>query len=148
MEIINKDILTVERGIICHQCNCVGAMGAGLAKDIRDRWFHIYEDYHLAVRKRELELGGCRIAMAEAGIFIAHLAGQYDIGRSKQQTDYQAVRSAIQELRRQIHGSYVLMRMPIYFPYGFGCGLGGGDWNEVYKILEEEIPGAVICKKD
>lgn len=148
MEIINQDILTVERGIICHQCNCIGAMGAGLAKGIRDQWFHIYEDYHLAIRRRKLKLGGCRIAMAVPGIFVAHLAGQYDIGRKKQYTDYNAVKSSLRELRRQINDSYILMRMPIYFPYGFGCGLGGGDWDEMLKILEEEIPGAVLCKKD
>ena len=148
METINQDILTVKRGIVCHQCNCVGAMGAGLAKGIRNQWPHVYKDYHLAIRNRDLELGGCRIIMAEPGIFIAHLAGQYDIGTRKQQTDYVAVRSALRELRRQINASYVLMRMPVCLPYGFGCGLGGGDWDKMLEILEEEIPGVILCKKD
>lgn len=146
MEVINKNILTVERGIICHQCNCIGAMGAGLAKQIRNRWPHIYADYRKAIELGELELGGCRLAMAEAGVVVAHLAGQFGIGNDKQYTDYKALRSALQNLTRQRNGSYVLMRKPIYIPFGMGCGLGGGDWNEVAKIIEDEIPGAVICK--
>jgi len=149
MEVINKDILTVRRGIICHQCNCIGAMGAGLAKQIRDRWPHIYADYRKAIEQGELKLGGCRIAEAQPGIYIAHLAGQYGLGRRKfnrPATDYLALSSALNELNRQINGSYVLMRMPIYIPFGIGCGLGGGDWEEVVKLLEEDATNAVICK--
>lgn len=151
MEVINKDILTVKRGIIGHQCNCIGAMGAGLAKQIRDRWSHIYADYRKAIEQGELKLGGCRIAEAQPGIYIAHLAGQYGIGRRKHgrpATEYLALSTALNDLNRQINGSYVLMRMPLYIPFGLGCGLGGGDWKEVYKIIEEDTPRAVICKKD
>jgi len=36
--------------------------------------------------------------------------------------------------------------MPIYIPFGIGCGLGGGDWEEVVKLLEEDATNAVICK--
>jgi O-acetyl-ADP-ribose deacetylase (regulator of RNase III) len=149
MEVINKDILTVKRGIICHQCNCIGAMGAGLAKQIRDRWPHIYADYRKAIETGELRLGGCRIATAEPGLYIAHLAGQHGIGRRKfgrPATEYLALSTALNDLNRQINGSYVFMRMPVYIPYGIGCGLGGGDWKEVSKILEEDTPGITICK--
>ncbi len=149
MEVINKDILTVKRGIICHQCNCIGAMGAGLAKQIRDRWPHIYADYRKAIERGELKLGECRIVEAQPGIYIAHLAGQHGIGRrqfNRPATEYLALSTAFHDLNGQIKSSYVLMRMPIYIPFGIGCGLGGGDWKEVSKIIEEDTPNAVICK--
>jgi O-acetyl-ADP-ribose deacetylase (regulator of RNase III) len=146
MEEVIKDILTVERGIICHQANCIGAMGAGLAKSIRDLWPHIYDDYYKAVKNQEFNMGDCRIAQAAPGVFVAHLAGQQGIGYRKKQTDYHSLRKAFRNLRRQINGSYVLLRMPIYIPYGIGCGLGGGDWEVVRKIIEEELPNAIICK--
>jgi O-acetyl-ADP-ribose deacetylase (regulator of RNase III) len=149
MEVINKDILTVKRGIICHQCNCIGAMGAGIAKQIRDRWPHIYADYRKAIELGELKLGQCRVAEAEPGLYIAHLAGQYGIGQRKHgqpATDYLALSSALNDLNRQRNGHYVFMRMPVYIPYGIGCGLGGGDWKEVINIIEEDVPYVTICK--
>ena len=27
--------------------------------------------------------------------------------------------------------------LTICMPYGIGCGIANGDWNEVYKIIEE-----------
>ena len=146
MEEIIRDILSIRRGIICHQANCIGAMGAGLAKSIRDLWPHIYDDYCKAVKNNEFRLGDCRIAQAAPGIFVAHLAGQQGIGYGKKNTNYSALREALKNLNRQINASYVLMRMPIYIPYGIGSGLGGGDWEFVRKILEEEVPNATICK--
>ena len=38
MKIIEKNILTIEKGIVCQQVNCQGVMGAGLAKSIKEKF--------------------------------------------------------------------------------------------------------------
>jgi len=41
----NSNILDVQTGIICHQTNCVGVMGGGLALQIRNKWPEVYKQY-------------------------------------------------------------------------------------------------------
>lgn len=51
IKFVNGNILTFperdEDTIICHQVNCKGVMGAGLAKQIRDKWPDVYDRYRL-----------------------------------------------------------------------------------------------------
>ena len=42
---IKGDILDVTEGFIVQQVNCFGVMGAGLAKQIRDKWPSVYNRY-------------------------------------------------------------------------------------------------------
>ena len=28
-------------------------------------------------------------------------------------------------------------KLSVAIPYGIGCGIANGDWNKVYKIIEE-----------
>ena len=45
---VKGDILTTptrnEDTVICHQVNCCGVMGAGLAKQIRDKWPVVFDE--------------------------------------------------------------------------------------------------------
>ena len=40
----HSDLLEIPSGVICHQVNCIGAMGAGLALQIRKKWSIVYEN--------------------------------------------------------------------------------------------------------
>ena len=146
MKTIEQNILEIDHGIICHQVNCQGVMGAGLAESIAKKWPRTKRDYVEALETGKLVLGGIWFSMINTTLLIAHIAGQDQYGRQKQHTDYGAVREGIRGLRRVIDGHALYSGLPIYFPHGFGCGLGGGDWNTMFKIIEEEIPRAIICK--
>ena len=41
----HSNLLNIRSGVICHQVNCIGAMGAGLALQIRNKWPIVYEKY-------------------------------------------------------------------------------------------------------
>ncbi len=43
MKIINGNLLEVKKGIIAHQCNCKGVMGAGIALQIKKKWIQYCE---------------------------------------------------------------------------------------------------------
>ena len=45
IEYIKGNILNATEGIIVQQVNCMGVMGAGLAKQIRDKWPSVYNRY-------------------------------------------------------------------------------------------------------
>ena len=40
---IQKDITTVEEGVVLHGCNCSGGFGSGVAGAIRKKWPDVYE---------------------------------------------------------------------------------------------------------
>jgi hypothetical protein len=144
MEVINKDILTVGRGIICHQVSTKGVARAGLAKALFDTYPEIGKLY----RRDPPGLGEVALWAVRHDLWICNLAGQLGYGRGRRFTDYDSVERGLEKLERIVnsfHGAAVLGELPIYFPYGMGCGLGGGDWEVVSKLIESVFPDATIC---
>ena len=60
---------------------------------------------------------------------------QYNFGKVKRQyVDYDAVRSCFKEIKTTFSGHR------IGFPL-IGAGLGGGDWDVISRIIDEELEG-------
>jgi hypothetical protein len=145
MNVITKDILTVEQGIICHQVNAKGVAGAGLAKDL----FALYPRVGQMYRRHTPSLGEIGMWAVNLELWICNLVGQASYGRRRRHTNYDAVEKGLSALKRAInshHGSRLWSELPLYFPYQMGCGLGGGDWEIVQSLIESCFPGAVICR--
>jgi len=146
---VEKDILTVEEGIICHQVNAMGKMGAGLALKVRRKWPAIYTTYKILCENGTVSLGKILVLPAVQGrLWVANVCGQKYYGRDKRYTDYDGVRKAFTELKewRDYLSGVAGKQIPIYFPYKMGCVNAGGDWMIYSKIIEEFFPDAVICK--
>ena len=170
---INKDILTVEKGIIVHSVNCLGAVG-GLVGAIARKWPKNVEEYrkHVDAHKHSVTLLGSVLEVNVApNLIIANLFGQYNIGTSKQQTEYAALISGFKRIADTVfygddyynfysdYDDFVDSVPPqrkrniltdIYIPYKIGCGLGGADWNLVSEIIEKVFENShkdvFICK--
>lgn len=139
VQIKDGDIFKSGADIICHQVNCKGVMGAGLAAEIRRRNPDVYDEYRKLCLEKDRELlGGCLIVGN-----IANLFGQYGYGRERCYTDYGALQLAFESLR-----GYGFQSIAI--PYGIGCGLAGGEWAQVSWIIYhvfEHYPGTVTIWK-
>lgn len=48
-------------------------------------------------------------------------------------TDYEAMKKALTEIKEYAKS----FDLSIAIPYKIGCGIANGDWNIVYKIIEE-----------
>lgn len=140
-----KDIFLSDSAIICHQVNCLGVMGAGIAKQMKQKYpenFDYYKELCDEFSYRpELLLGQCQLTMNSDDTmplpytrYIANLFGQVGYGRDRQQTDLKALFQAFLSLREQ---SKLIDKFTIAIPYSIGCGLGGANWNDVYKIIEK-----------
>ena len=69
-----------------------------------------------------------------------NIFGQDFYGRDKQYTDYNALfKGFVDSITdyRDINKFNCDVQIPIAIPYNIGCGLAGGDWNIVEKILKE-----------
>jgi O-acetyl-ADP-ribose deacetylase (regulator of RNase III) len=146
MKRIKKNILTVEHGIICHQVNAKGVMGAGLAAQIKLQFPRAFREYKSVYDNGELKLGGLIISTVsfEQQLYIANIVGQHDYGRSAVFTNYQALGLAFSSLRT--FRKSLDKEIPIFFPWKMGSGLGGGSWRIVKDIIEEYFPDAIICQ--
>jgi len=148
MNEIIRDILTVkENSIICHQVNCQKIMGAGLAKALSHKFPNLYQEYVDFSDKHTMSmLGSTQIVTVSArnNLHVANVFGQFGIGSSRIQTNYNAVEQAMNSLRNKSQ-EIGLYDWQIYFPYKMGCGLAGGTWPIYKAIIKEYFPNGVIC---
>lgn len=142
MRFVNGNILTPnteEHGVIvCHQVNCQGVMGAGLAKQIKIRFPRVFMCYREKCRHIKSGAGGvgdvqfCSV-VDKAGYIIANIFGQEGYGQDKPYTDYASLHKAFNTIAKTFP-SYT-----IRIPYLMGCGLGGGSWDTVYQIIQNTL---------
>lgn len=135
IKIINGNILEAHEDIICHQVNCRGAMGAGLAKQIKDKNPLVYSSYRTYCNSRSFEdlLGKSFIIISDdSKHYIANIFGQNGFGRGIQ-TNYGALQSGMLVVKQYARSK----QYSVAIPFGIGCGLAGGDWSIVYRIIED-----------
>lgn len=146
------NLLNSNCKVICHQVNCMGIMGAGIAKQIKDKWPNVAEEYKdfcnymlITTGTRHSLLGKCYLSKIDSERLVANIFSQYDYGRingSTCYTDYEDLDIALTNLKRHLTSIYnkeYLRQVTIGFPYNFGCGLAGGDWNTVLNILHKHF---------
>jgi O-acetyl-ADP-ribose deacetylase (regulator of RNase III) len=141
MNIIEGNILDITEGIICHQVNCKGVAGAGLAKQIRkyySGWFYEYQQE--SGMYGNANLGGIGIFTASPKLTIVNMYAQVGYGTDRRYTNYQALRECLQKVR-DFAG-----KRKVYLPKGVGCGLAGGDWQVVSAMIDEILPMAIVVK--
>lgn len=138
MKIVCGDILAINHGVIVHQVNCKKVMGAGLALQIRRKYPQHFADYMAA----EPKLGDIVVTCIHSTLYIIGVYGQYSYGRYGLHTNYSALRIAMIKAAQFAEQK----NLPLYIPYGIGCGLAGGDWNRVAAILSD-IPNCLVVRK-
>lgn len=118
--------------IVCQQVNCVGVMGAGLAKQIKARFPSVFEQYKSRCAERRDNLGTVLYCATDnqAGYVVANLFGQVGFGTDARQTDYSALKRCFLRIKQDYP------KATIRIPYRLGCGLAGGDWNVVKGLIE------------
>jgi O-acetyl-ADP-ribose deacetylase (regulator of RNase III) len=147
MQILQGDIFDIKEGIICHQVNCMGKMGAGIALAIRKMFPQVYSDYMAAYQLGKLQLGHVIFTPIISGkLIIASLCGQHRYGRDKQYTDYAAVEKCLARVNE--YNNWHNGKLPIHIPYKMGCVNAGGNWNVMVSTINGIIPHAIVVRKD
>jgi O-acetyl-ADP-ribose deacetylase (regulator of RNase III) len=136
------DILLIKEGIICHQVNCLGIMGAGLAYQIKNKYPNVFIKYKEFCSKYQIYelLGKIQICSVESYLAICNIFGQEFTSLGKN-TSYDAVDKALESLK-----GYYDSSLNIYFPKNMGCCLGGGIWNIYLEIIKTYFPNGIIVE--
>ncbi|WP_406850515.1 hypothetical protein WEU38_12070 [Cyanobacterium aponinum AL20118] len=142
LTILKQNILDVNEGIIGHQVNAMGVMGAGLAKHLAKKYPSNYRAYRNAYRKGDLNLGSLILHQLSPQLYIGNLVAQDKYGTDKRYTNYDYLAESLSHL----HNISIKYNLTPYLPYGLGCGLGGGDWSVVNDIISTHCPNAILCQ--
>lgn len=147
------NLLDAPVDYICHQVNCQGRMGSGIAKQIRERWPVVYEQYTACFQEREEKIaemcGGFEYQLDVSETLLSHLqqipindkqtvinmfAQQWYGYDGKRYTSYDAFWNCLEGIKASIpKGS------KIGFPAKIGCGLGGANWEVIAKMIMEVL---------
>lgn len=121
-----------DKRIIIHQVNCKGVMGAGFAKQVKDKYPQLFKNYRERCMMFDYtELLGTNYYYEDENIIIVNMFSQNNYGTEARQTNYEAMATCLDKIRK------MYPTQTIVAPYRIGCGLGGGDWNIVSKLLEK-----------
>ena len=126
------------RKIITHICNDIGAWGAGFVLALSKKWKEPEAMYREAFRKKQKPmLGQVQYVFLGDNIMVANMIAQKGVGYSEDGTPpirYAAVRAALADVNDTAWRIGATIHMP-----RIGCGLAGGQWEEIEKILQQVL---------
>jgi O-acetyl-ADP-ribose deacetylase (regulator of RNase III) len=153
--IIKGDITEADEEFIIHQVNCMNAMGSGVAKALFTKWADVKHIYHRDCEHNKLVgksqdnllgfIGIVPVSTLNGNKYVINAYSQLTYGNDGvQHTDYDAVAKCFILSRNMMD----VMEVPkIAIPFGYGCGLGGGDWDIVYGIIKDIFGSKAVLYK-
>ena len=155
--LITDDIIQADRygiPIIVQQCNCVTLRPLGLALQIANQLnVNTYSLrrpsslYNRCLPTDESQPGTISIHSSNKSLLVANLYAQIGPGKpGKYHLDTYVNRKqwfdvCLKELHR--HLTYNSINR-VAFPYGIGCGLAGGKWEDYFQMIQMNLPGIQV----
>jgi O-acetyl-ADP-ribose deacetylase (regulator of RNase III) len=153
---IKCNIFESGADVICHQVNCRGEMNTGVAAQVRQRYPWVYGEYKAFLSCYDSEklieecvLGSYQQVYIDETRVINNIFAQFDFGYDgKCYTSY----DALEKVLNNIADDKNYKGRTVAFPYKMGCHRGGGDWDIVYKMIEDAFKNSdcevLICEYD
>ncbi|MBP1308842.1 O-acetyl-ADP-ribose deacetylase (regulator of RNase III) [Paenibacillus sp. 1182] len=152
---VTGDLLEAKELVIGQQVNCLGIMGGGLAKYIKEKYPIVFKEYvalcEVDPKGRSL-MGHCQWVEVKEDIveendtlfvypenegkivkIVANLFGQHEIGTDRKRTEEAFLWKALEAMKEKAKKKGYSCALP----YELGSRLGGGDWSEILGIIKE-----------
>lgn len=144
IKIIDGDLLESGANVILHQVNCKAKMNSGIAKQIREKYPEVYEQYMKAFKQvpnSQSLLGHAQSVLVENNSkIIFNLFAQDNYGYDgKQYTNLKALQQCFENALKQVKDLEDKLKttLSIAMPYKISATRGGAKWEDVYAIIEE-----------
>lgn len=142
---IKCDIFNSGADMICHQVNCQGIMGSGIAKQVREKYPVVYEEYKKKcdIYSPKALLGIAQFVGTQSkhntpflGIF--NLYAQENFGYDgKQYTNYNALYKCLEKVKESVPVNPTGEKYVVAIPYKMSCCRGGANWELVFGLIED-----------
>lgn len=120
---------------IIHINNNLGAWGGGFVLAVSEKWIEPEVEYRRAIQKQEIELGDIQIVPIEDFAVVVNMVAQDGFPTDKRPCaiDYEALAECLRKIAKRLPPQYSINLPRI------GTGIGGGDWNVIEEILNNEL---------
>lgn len=157
MEIMSGDILSLKHGILVQGCNCQGAMGSGLAKQVLGRYPGVAQRYKARHAEFGLQLGDVQYVWNPKLLETRPAAGRAHLRRQDHCLDLPPELVIANAMTQEFYGKeegvryvsypaifsvFARVRMlamatglPVAFPL-IGAGLAKGEWPRIQAAIE------------
>jgi O-acetyl-ADP-ribose deacetylase (regulator of RNase III) len=136
MKYVDGDLIKLAKegkfDVIGHGCNCFSNMGAGIAKAIREEFPDAYTADKFGGRTGDKNKLGTFTKFEYPNLTVLNLYTQFQYGTQTIEVVYPAIRMCMKAIKENYSGKRIGLPM-------IGAGLGGGDWNIISQIIEEEL---------
>ena len=112
--------------MIGHGCNCHKMMATGIARQIADRYNDAFRVDYMDPRNTHRRLGDYTLSEEQS---VLNLYTQYNPGRA---FDVEAFTICMRKVNLNFPGLHIGLPQ-------IGCGIAGGDWNQVKEIIKKEL---------
>jgi len=123
--------LNGQFNIIAHGCNCFCRMKRGIAPQIAKE----FDSAEVADNQTETgdfnKLGNYSYSY-QKGIYIINCYSQFRWDSTTRPLDYEALTLCLRKINMQFPGKHIGLPK-------IGCGLAGGNWDVVKKIIQQEL---------
>ena len=123
--------------LIVHICNDIGGWGKGFVLALSKKWKKPEQEYREWYKSQDkFELGEVQFVEIDSELSITNMIGQHKIKRLKGQVPirYEAVEKCLSKVADYSKENNFSIHMP-----RIGCGLAGGDWNTIEKIIQKKL---------
>lgn len=130
---ITGDLLASDADFIAHGCNAVGGFGSGVAGQIAKQFPRVKHAYIERHHTLGHELGDVHFVYRgdKPGKYIVNCITQQEYyPRDRVHADYEAIETCMRKVKDYANGRTIAIPK-------IGCGLAGGSWKIVEKILNK-----------
>jgi O-acetyl-ADP-ribose deacetylase (regulator of RNase III) len=125
--------------VIVHICNDVGGWGAGFVVAISKRWPEpeaAYRRWHKGLGDVPFALGEVQFVEVEPSLCVANMIAQRHVVATGgvPPVRYEAVEAALTKVAQFAKERDASVHMP-----RIGCGLAGGKWEEIERIVQHTL---------
>lgn len=123
--------------VIIHQANLFHTFGAGIAKQIKEKFPEAYAADCKTVHGDKSRLGNYSYAFSNDKL-ILNLYSQFGLSSSNRVTSYDAMVTGLTKIKLDIECNVFDLQdnFKIGMPHKIGCGLANGNWEIVNSILK------------
>lgn len=141
--------------IIAHVCNDMGGWGRGFVLAISEKWNEPEVEYRKLKKEGKLALGFVQFVNVEPTIIIANMVAQKGYGKnnkslhrtSEVDTEIPLQYDQLAICLEKVAASARMQGGSVHMPR-IGCGLAGGEWHEVEKLLQAKFSDVLVYVYD
>jgi O-acetyl-ADP-ribose deacetylase (regulator of RNase III) len=127
------DLMKFTEDAFGHGCNCQKRMASGVAYAVRHTYYEMVQADLDSEITPEQRLGTYIVVPLRNGKVGFNIYSQFKYGRDRVHVDYDALEAGVRGVCNELSShSQKTLALP-----KIGCGLAGGDWSIVNKILEK-----------